>query len=116
MTIANIDSAAESSRNITPAFLVFQMLESIIPVRPFSAEGEPSSLMANTTAETGAAPAPKSLPARFIGIIMSPRDTFASVAANPKWLGMLVLTTLIVMVCAVLPMTTDPIPLAAPAV
>ena len=63
--------------------------------------------MANTTAETGAVPAPKSLPARFIGIITSPRDTFTSVAANPKWLGMLVLTTLIVMVCAVLPMTTE---------
>jgi hypothetical protein len=63
--------------------------------------------MANTTVQTGAAPAPKHLLARFIGIITSPRDTFASVAASPKWLGMLVLTTAIVMVCTVLPMTTE---------
>lgn len=63
--------------------------------------------MANTTLQTGAAPAPKSLAARFIGVITAPRDTFASVVANPKWLGMLALTTFIVMVCAVLPMTTE---------
>lgn len=63
--------------------------------------------MANTTLQTGAAPAPKSLPARFIGIITAPSATFASVVASPKWLGMLVLTTLIVVVCTVLPMTTE---------
>jgi hypothetical protein len=45
--------------------------------------------MANTTVQTGAAPAPKSLVARFIGIITSPRATYESVVAHPKWLGML---------------------------
>jgi hypothetical protein len=50
--------------------------------------------MANTTVETGAAPAPLSLPARVIGIITSPTETYKSVVAHPKWLGMLVLTTL----------------------
>jgi len=63
--------------------------------------------MANTTVEPGATPAPKSLPARFIGIITSPRETFESVVAHPKWFGMLVLTTLVVMAGTVLPMTTD---------
>jgi hypothetical protein len=63
--------------------------------------------MANSTVETGAIPAPKSLPARFIGVITSPRETFASVAAHPKWFGMLVLTTVIVIACTVLPMTTE---------
>ena len=63
--------------------------------------------MANTSVQPGATPAPKSLPARFIGIITAPRDTFESVAAHPKWLGMLVVTTLIVMACTVLPMTTE---------
>jgi membrane protein, antimicrobial resistance system len=63
--------------------------------------------MANATVQTGATPAPKSLPARFIGIITSPRETFESVVAHPKWFGMLVVTTLIVIFGTVLPMTTD---------
>ena len=63
--------------------------------------------MANTAVQTGALPAPKGLVARFIGIITEPRATFESVAAHPKWLGMLALTTAIVLVCTVLPMTTE---------
>src|SRR4051812_9521322 len=63
--------------------------------------------MANASVQTGATPAPKSLPARFIGILTSPRETFESVVAHPKWLGMLIITTVIVMACTVLPMTTD---------
>jgi Yip1 domain len=45
--------------------------------------------MANTTSQTGAGSAPKSLAARFFGVITSPRATFESVVSNPKWLGML---------------------------
>jgi hypothetical protein len=63
--------------------------------------------MANTTVETGAVPAPKNLLARFVGIITSPRATYESVVAQPRWLGMLVLTTLIMAVCTTLPMTTE---------
>lgn len=44
--------------------------------------------MTNLSVESGA-PAPKSLVARFIGAITSPRETFASVAAHPTWFGML---------------------------
>ena len=70
--------------------------------------GRTSTLfMANTAVQTGAAPAPKGLVARFIGIITDPRATFESVAAHPKWLGMLALTTAIVLTCTVLPMTTE---------
>jgi hypothetical protein len=47
--------------------------------------------MANTTVQTGASPAPKSLVARVIGIITSPRATYESVVAHPKWFGMLAL-------------------------
>jgi hypothetical protein len=47
------------------------------------------------------------LVARFIGVLTSPRETFRSVAAHPKWLGMLVLTTAIVAVFTVLPMLTE---------
>lgn len=52
------------------------------------------------------APAPKNLFARFVGIITSPKDTFVSVVAHPKWLGMLALTTVLIAVFTALPMTT----------
>jgi hypothetical protein len=35
-----------------------------------------------------------SLPARFVGVLTSPRETFAAIVAHPKWFGMLVLVTL----------------------
>jgi hypothetical protein len=48
--------------------------------------------MVNTTVPTGpASPAPRSLLSRFVGVIVSPRDTFESVVAHPKWFGMLAL-------------------------
>lgn len=55
----------------------------------------------------GSVPAPKSLVARFIGVITAPRDTFTSVAAHPKWLGMLVLTVAIIAIFSALPLTTE---------
>jgi hypothetical protein len=63
--------------------------------------------MPNTTAVTGAPLAPLSLPARFIGIITAPKDTFQSVAANPRWFGMLLICTILVAVFTALPMTTE---------
>jgi Yip1 domain len=60
-----------------------------------------------TNTSVAGAPAPLSLPARFIGVITAPKETFRSVVGAPKWLGMLVLTTVITAVCAALPMTTD---------
>jgi hypothetical protein len=62
--------------------------------------------MSNTSVTTGGAP-PLSLPARFLGIITAPKETFASVAAHPRWLGMLLTVTIIISVCAALPMTTE---------
>jgi hypothetical protein len=63
--------------------------------------------MPNTTAMTGAPAAPLSLPARFIGIITAPKETFQSVSAHPRWFGMLLICTVLIAVCAALPMTTD---------
>lgn len=63
--------------------------------------------MPNTTAVTGAPLAPLSLPARFIGIITAPKDTFQSVAAYPRWFGMLLICTILVAVFTALPMTTE---------
>ena len=60
--------------------------------------------MSTTTVTPGAAPL--SLPARFIGIITSPGDTFRHVVAHPRWLGMLLVVTVLVALCTAVPMTT----------
>jgi hypothetical protein len=52
-------------------------------------------------------PASKSLPARVIGVLTSPRETFAGVAASPKWLGILAVTSLVVALFTALPLTTE---------
>ncbi len=54
--------------------------------------------MVNTNVQTGATPAPKSLAARFIGVITSPKATYESIVAHPKWLGMLALTMVAIIV------------------
>jgi len=43
-----------------------------------------------TAPETPAAPAPKNLVARFIGVIVAPQETFKSIVAHPRPLGMLI--------------------------
>ena len=40
-----------------------------------------------------------SLPARFWGVLTSPRETFADVAARPKWFGMAALILIVTAVC-----------------
>jgi hypothetical protein len=40
-------------------------------------------------------PAEKNLIARFVGVVFTPKETFVAVAARPKWLGMLLLTTVL---------------------
>jgi Yip1 domain len=75
------------------------VLESFVPPAE-TGRAYPTKTMANTAVQTGAIRTPLSLPARFFGIITSPRATYESVVANPKWLGMLalvaVLTALVV--------------------
>jgi hypothetical protein len=63
--------------------------------------------MTSSPAAAGSTPAPMSLVARFIGVITAPRATFASVAAYPKWFGMLALTTVIIAIFTALPLTTE---------
>lgn len=50
--------------------------------------------MADPTA-TPAALTPMSLPARFVGVLLSPRETFARVVATPSWFGMLLVIVLV---------------------
>jgi len=45
--------------------------------------------------ESSATPAPKNLAARFIGVVLAPTETFKSIAAHPKWLGMLALIVIL---------------------
>jgi hypothetical protein len=63
--------------------------------------------MANTSTGSVAAAAPKNLLARFVGIITSPRETFQSVVAHPRWLGMLLLTSGIIAIGTAGPMMTE---------
>jgi len=64
--------------------------------------------MANASLESGPTSAPKRpLLARVIGVVTSPGATFKSVIAHPKWLGVLVLTTVLGAIFAALPMTTE---------
>lgn len=48
---------------------------------------------------TGPGPAERSLLKRFVGVLFSPRETFAGVAASPRWLGMLAVTSVVVALC-----------------
>ena len=58
------------------------------------------------TADSTTAPA-KSLPARFAGILFAPRATYASVAAHPRWLGMLLVVFLISAAASVALLSTE---------
>jgi hypothetical protein len=51
--------------------------------------------MAQISVNSGATRAPKSLVARFFGVITAPRATYESIVAHPKWFGMLALTTVL---------------------
>jgi hypothetical protein len=48
-----------------------------------------------TDSATLPAPAPMSLPARMFGVLFSPRETFASVARYPTWLGVLAVSLIV---------------------
>jgi hypothetical protein len=66
--------------------------------------------MVNLSPETGglaASARPMSLVSRFFGIITSPKATFQAVVANPSWLGMLAIVTIVVAVFVALPLTTE---------
>jgi len=63
--------------------------------------------MANISTETGEAPASVSLLSRFVGVITSPKATFHTATAHPRWFGMLALVTIVVAICVTLPMTTE---------
>ena len=52
--------------------------------------------MCNTTVRAGTTAAPTNVFSRFIGIIAAPRATYEGVVARPAWLGMYLLTTVIV--------------------
>ena len=48
-----------------------------------------------------------SLPARFLGVLISPRATFQSVSTHPRWFGMLAVTLILVATFTAAPLTTE---------
>ena len=50
--------------------------------------------MTETVAATSTTASP-GLVARFLGVIFSPRDTYAAVAARPRWLGIMLITVIV---------------------
>lgn len=58
------------------------------------------------TADPATAPA-KSLPARFFGVLFSPRATYADVAARPRWLGIFAVVLLISAIAATALLSTE---------
>ena len=58
-------------------------------------------------AQSSPMPAPQRLPARAIGVLTSPRATYAGVAACPRWFGMLALVLVISMTCVFAFLSTD---------
>jgi hypothetical protein len=58
------------------------------------------------TAEPATAPA-KSLPARYFGVLVAPRATYAAVAARPQWLGIFLAVFLITGSAATALMSTE---------
>src|SRR6476646_3995804 len=63
--------------------------------------------MTSTATAAGSAPASKNLLARIVGIVVSPKETFQSVVASPKWFGVLATTTLAAALFTALPLTTE---------
>ena len=63
--------------------------------------------MTAIAAAAGSTPAPKGLVARIFGMLTSPKDTFQSVVASPKWFGVLAVTTLAVAFFTAIPLTTE---------
>jgi hypothetical protein len=63
--------------------------------------------MTSTATAAGSTPASKSLLARIVGIVVSPKETFQSVVASPKWFGVLATTTLAAALFTALPLTTE---------
>lgn len=51
------------------------------------------------TPAPAAAARPRSLPARLLGVLFSPRDTMAGIVAQPRWFGALAVTTVMVAGC-----------------
>lgn len=85
----------------------YRVLQSAVPGHLEQVDSRIKAITMTSPASAGVpAPAPMNLVARFIGIITSPKATFASVIAVPKWFGMLALTTVLVALFTALPMTT----------
>jgi hypothetical protein len=62
---------------------------------------------AQARSDSAAGPAPKSLPARILGVLFAPRATYADVAARPRWLGVWLFVVLVGAVGTYVFLSTD---------
>ena len=49
----------------------------------------------SSASKSTVSPSPRILPARFLGVLFSPRATYADVAARPRWLGIFALVVVL---------------------
>jgi len=59
------------------------------------------------TTRAGSAASPRRLPARLVGILFSPRATYADVASRPRWLGAFLVVYLVITAVATTFMATE---------
>ena len=64
--------------------------------------------MADTTTVQQKPAAGPGLAARLIGVLVSPKETFGAIAANPKWVGAMAITLAIAAVCQYLILSSPP--------
>ena len=95
-------------RNITAPFVVFPVLESIVPVRPFRSRANLHITYGQHNCADRGGPCPQGSRLRVLSASSRSRGPHSSRSPRiPKWLGMLALTTAIILVGSVLPMTTE---------
>jgi hypothetical protein len=63
--------------------------------------------MTETSAGTGTAPARPGLAARLVGTLFSPKDTFAAVAARPRWFGAMAVAIVVMGAAQFVLLSTD---------
>ena len=60
-----------------------------------------------TSESAAATPGAKSLPARFAGVLFTPRATYAAVAAHPRWVGIFLTVLLVTATAAAALLSTE---------
>ena len=109
LTVSPYESSAPKPETFSSHLSYTCVVQSPVPEQSgrLISASQGHNLMTTPPLAADSTPAPQNLVARFIGVLTSPRDTFAGVAASPKWFGMLALSALVIALFTALPMTTE---------